>query len=45
MRVALFSSKRYDRQSFEAAGARGFSYIEAHLGPETVAAAAAPTPR
>ncbi|WP_326533700.1 2-hydroxyacid dehydrogenase [Pseudorhodoferax sp.] len=40
MRVALFSSKRYDRQSFEAAGARGFSYIEAHLGPETVAAAA-----
>ena len=40
MRVALFSAKRYDRQSFEAAGARGFSYIEAHLGPETVAAAA-----
>ena len=40
MRVALFSAKRYDRQSFEAAGACGFSYIEAHLGPETVAAAA-----
>lgn len=40
LRVALFSAKRYDRQSFEAAGAQGFSYIDAHLGLDTAAAAA-----
>jgi D-lactate dehydrogenase len=40
MRVALFSAKRYDRHSFEAAGAQGFTFVEARLDLNTVAAAA-----
>jgi len=40
MRVALFSAKRYDHQSFDAAGAQGFTFIDARLDINTVAAAA-----
>ncbi|WP_374658263.1 2-hydroxyacid dehydrogenase [Inhella sp.] len=40
MRVALFSAKRYDRLSFAAAGAHGFSFIESRLDLDTVGAAA-----
>jgi D-lactate dehydrogenase len=40
VKVALFSAKRYDRQSFALAGAEDFSFIEARLDLETVAAAA-----
>jgi D-lactate dehydrogenase len=40
MRVALFSAKRYDRQSFEQAGALGFSFIESRLDLNSAAAAA-----
>lgn len=39
-RVALFSAKRYDRQSFAAAGATGFSFIEPRLDLDTAGAAA-----
>jgi D-lactate dehydrogenase len=39
MKVALFSAKRYDRQSFALAGAEGFSFIEARLNLETASAA------
>jgi D-lactate dehydrogenase len=37
--VVCFSAKRYDRQSFEAAGAQAWRYVEARLGLDTVAAA------
>jgi len=39
MRIALFSAKRYDRQSFLAAGARDIDFIEARLDLHTVGAA------
>lgn len=39
MRIALFSAKRYDRQSFVAAGARDIEFIEARLDLPTVGAA------
>ncbi len=40
MKVALFSAKRYDRQSFARAGAQDFSFIDARLDLHSVAAAA-----
>lgn len=39
MQIALFSAKRYDRQSFDAAGAQHIRYIDARLSLETVGAA------
>lgn len=39
MNVVCFSAKRYDRQSFEAAGAQGWRYVEARLDLDSVAAA------
>lgn len=39
MRIALFSAKRYDRQSFLAAGACDIDFIEARLDLHTVGAA------
>lgn len=39
MRIALFSAKRYDRQSFLAAGARDIEFIEARLDLHSVGAA------
>jgi D-lactate dehydrogenase len=39
MRVAFFSAKRYDRQSFAAAGATDITFIDARLERSTVAAA------
>lgn len=39
MQVTCFSAKRYDRQSFAAAGAQDWRFVEARLGLDTVAAA------
>lgn len=39
MRTVCFSAKRYDRQSFAAAGAEGWRYVEARLELDTVSAA------
>lgn len=40
MRVACFSAKRYDRQSFAAAGAEDWQYVDARLDLSTASAAA-----
>lgn len=40
MKTVLFSAKRYDRLSFERAGATGFHFVEARLDLNTVQAAA-----
>jgi D-lactate dehydrogenase len=39
MSVVCFSAKRYDRLSFEAAGAQAWRYVEARLDLDTVSAA------
>ncbi len=39
MKVVCFSAKRYDWQSFAAAGATDWRYVEARLGLDTVSAA------
>jgi D-lactate dehydrogenase len=40
MRVTCFSAKRYDRQSFAAAGAEDWQFVEARLDASTASAAA-----
>lgn len=40
MKVVCYNAKRYDRQSFAAAGAQGWQYLEARLDLSTASAAA-----
>lgn len=40
MKITCFSSKRYDRQSFAAAGAQDWRFVEARLDLDTASAAA-----